>query len=230
MFQEWLDLIINSLQQLWAAIVNKLPGVLAALLLLLIGMVVARGTRAGVEKFFKFSHVDEYTERIKLNELLSHLGFGRSPAYVVGFLVYWLLILVFLVAAADAVQLTVVSQLLERFVLFIPKIIGAVLVLAGGLLVGHFLSEIVQNAATANEIEGGAALSKITRLVVMVFASIMALEQIGLNTAIVASSVQIAMGTIGLGLAIAFGLGGRDAAAEIVKNFTKSRSGGSGQH
>lgn len=229
MFQEWLTLILGSLQQLWAAIVNKLPGVLAALLLLLIGMVVARGARASVVKFFKFAHVDEYTERIKLNELLSHLGFGRSPAYVVGFLVYWLLILVFLVAAANAVQLTVVSQLLERFVLFIPKIIGAVLVLAGGLLVGHFLSEVVQNAATANEIQGGVALSKIARLVVMVFASIMALEQVGLDTAIVASSVQIIMGTIGLGLAIAFGLGGRDAAAEIVKNFTRSRSGGSDQ-
>ncbi len=229
MFQEWLTLIIGSLQQLWAAIVNKLPGVLAALLLLLIGMVVARGARASVEKFFRFAHVDEYTERIKLNELLSHLGFGRSPAYVVGFLVYWLLILVFLVSAADAVQLTVVSQLLERFVLFIPKIIGAVLVLAGGLLVGHFLSEIVQNAAAANEIQGGSALSKIARFVVMVFAAIMALEQIGLNTAIVASSVQIVMGTIGLGLAIAFGLGGRDAAAEIVRNFTRSRTGGSDQ-
>jgi small-conductance mechanosensitive channel len=114
-------------------------------------------------------------------------------------------------------------------VLFIPKIIGAVLVLAGGLLVGHFLSEIVQNAAAANEIRGGVALSKIARLVVMVFATIMALEQIGLDTAIVASSVQIIMGTIGLGLAIAFGLGGRDAAAEIVKNFTRSRTGGSDQ-
>lgn len=225
MFQQWLNVFIGSLQQLWGAIVSKLPGVLAAMLLLLIGMVVARGARASVVKFFKFAHVDEYTERIKLNELLSHLGFGRSPAYIVGFLVYWLLILVFLVSAADAVQLTVVSQLLERFVLFIPKIVGAVLVLAGGLLVGHFMSEIVQNAATANEIQGGVVLSKVAKLVVMVFASIMALEQVGLSTAIIASSVQIIMGTIGLGFAIAFGLGGRDAAAEIVKNFTRSRSG-----
>ncbi len=223
MFQQWLNLVTGSLQQLWAAIVSKLPGLLAALLLLLVGMVVARGARAGIEKFLKLTHVDEYTERIKLNELLSHLGFGRSPAFVVGFLVYWLLILMFLVSAADAVQLTVVSQLLERFVLFIPKIVGAVLVLAGGLLVGHFFSEIVLNAAAANEIQGGVALSKITRFVVMVFAAIMALEQVGLNTAIVASSVQIIMATIGLGFAIAFGLGGRDAAAEIVRNFTRSR-------
>lgn len=229
MFQQWLTLVTGSLQQLWAAIVGRLPGVLAALLLLLVGMVVARGARAGIEKFLKLTQVDEYTERIKLNELLSHLGFGRSPAFVVGFLVYWLLILVFLVSAADAVQLTVVSQLLERFVLFIPKIVAAVLVLAGGLLLGHFFSEIVQNAATANEIQGGVALSKITRFVVMVFAAIMALEQVGLNTVIIASSVQIIMGTIGLGLAIAFGLGGKDVAAEIVRNFTRSRSGGSGR-
>lgn len=138
MAQEWLNLIIGPIQQFLGAILSKLPAVGAALLLLLVGMLVARGVRTAAEKFLKFVHVDEYTEKIKFNELLARLGFGRSPAFVIGFLIYWFIILVFLVSAANAAELTAVSQLLERFVLFVPKLISAVLVVAGGLLLGHF--------------------------------------------------------------------------------------------
>jgi small-conductance mechanosensitive channel len=85
------------------------------------------------------------------------------------------------------------------------------------------LGEIVQNAATANKLQGAVALSKVARFVVIVFAAIMALEQIGIDTTIITSSFQIILATIGLGVAIAFGLGGRDMAADIIKNFTEKR-------
>lgn len=223
--QEWLNLIVGPFQQLISTILTKLPAVLTALFLLLVGMVVARGIRTGFEKFFRFLHLDEYTEKIKLNELFARLGFGRSPAFILGFLVYWLIILVFLVSAADVVQLTVVSDLLQKFVLFVPKLIGAVLVLAGGLLLGHFLGEIVLNASTANKIQGAMALSKVVQFVVVVFASIIALEQIGIDTTILTSSIQIILAAVGLGFAIAFGLGGRDVAAAMIRNFATTRNG-----
>jgi hypothetical protein len=222
--QDWVSLLMGPVQQLLSEILVKLPSILAALLLLLIGMVVGKLARTAAEKFFKFVHMDEYAEKVKVNELLSRLGFGRSPAFVIGFLVYWLIILVFLVSAANAVQLTVVSQLLERFVLFIPKLIGAVLVIAAGLLFGHFSGEVVLNAATANKLDSAVAFSKTVRVVVVVFAGVMALEQIDIDTSIITSSIQIILGTIGLGLAIAFGIGGKDVAAEIIRNFIARQS------
>jgi len=221
--QDWLSILIVPFQQLLGSILVKMPSILAALLLLLIGMVVGRVARAGVEKLFRITKLDDYTEMIKVNELTTRLGFGKSPSYVIGFLVYWLIILLFLVSAANAVQLTVVSELLERFVLFVPKLIGAVLVVAGGLLLGHFFGEIVLNAATANKLDGALALSKLVRVTIVVFTGIMALEQIDIDTSIITSSIQIILAAIGLGFAIAFGLGGRDVAAEIIKNIAKNR-------
>jgi hypothetical protein len=226
MLPEWLTVMTGPVQQLVAGILGKLSAIVLALLLLLVGMVVARGLRAGVEKFLAFLHLDEYTEKIKLNELFARLGFGRSPAFILGFLIYWLIILVFLVSAADVVQLSVVSELLQKFVLFVPRLIGAVLVLAGGLLAGHFLGEIVLNATTANKIQGAMALSKVVQFVVVVFAAIMALDQIGIDTSILTSSIQIILAAVGLGFAIAFGLGGRDVAADIIRNFASKRAGG----
>jgi len=226
MSQEWLTVFIGPFQQLLGTILGMLPAIAAAILLLLAGMVVARLVRAAFDQFFATIHLDRHTETIRLNELLARLGFGRSPSFVIGFLIYWLIVLVFLVSAANAVQLTEVSQLLQQFVLFVPRLIGAVLVVAGGLLLGHFAGEIVHNAATANKLDGAVALSKIARFTVVVFASIMALEQIGIDTSIITSSVQIILAAIGLGLALAFGLGGRDVAAEIIRNFVKGRHQG----
>jgi hypothetical protein len=222
------DGVFQPVTQLLGQILVKLPSFVAAVLLLLLGMVLGKIVRAFLERFLKVIRMDEYTEMVKLNELLARLGFGRSPAFVVAFLVYWLIILIFLVAAANAVQLTIVSELLQRFALFIPKLIGAVLVMAGGLLFGHLVSEIVLNAARANKLDAAMALSKAVRLVVIVFAGIMALEQIGLDTTILTSSIQIVLASVGLGLAIAFGLGGKDVAAEIIKELVTRQNRRSG--
>jgi hypothetical protein len=221
---EWVNVFLVPFQQLVLRVMDKIPGILAAIVLLLVGMLIARGLRTGIEKFLKFIHLDEHTDKIKLNEVLARLGFGRSPGQVVGFLVYWLIILIFLLSAANAVELTVVSTLLQEFVLFIPKVIGAVLVLAGGLLLGHLVAEVVQNAAIANRLDWAVGLSKAAQFVVIVFAAIIALQQIGIDTSIVTSSIQIVLASIGLGLALAFGIGGKDKAAEVIRKFTERRA------
>ncbi|MBI4668198.1 MAG: hypothetical protein HY747_03275 [Elusimicrobia bacterium] len=223
MQSEWLRVVSDPFLNFWSRVVATLPGIVGALLLLLIGFMLARGLRAVAEKLFRSIRLDEYTEKVGFNEILSRVGFGRSPGFVVGFLVYWLIVLVFIVSAANVVELTVVSELLENFVLFIPKLIASILILFGGLVLGHFVAQIVANAATSNNIRGGSALSQLANVVVIIFASLMALEQLGINTEILSSSFQIILGAICLALALAFGLGGRDMAADIIKDFFKSK-------
>jgi hypothetical protein len=223
MIEEWTTLIMQPLQGFWMEITAKLPGILAAMVLLLIGMVVARLVRTGVQRGLKYASLDQFTDKVKLNELVARLGMGRSPSFIIGFVAYWFIILVFTLSAANAVKLTVVAQMLQRFLMFMPQLLAAVLVLCAGLLIGRFLGEIVQNAATANRIQGAIGLSKVVKFVVIVFSAAMAMEQIGIDTTIMTSSVQIILATMGLALAIAFGLGGRDVAADIIRSFTAKR-------
>ncbi|MBI4370516.1 MAG: hypothetical protein HY547_09850 [Elusimicrobia bacterium] len=220
---EWLELISDPFLNFWTRVVATLPSVVGALILLLIGFMLGRGLRAAVEKAMGLVHLDQYTEKIGFNEIISRVGFGRSPSYVIGFLVYWLVVLVFIVSASNVVELTVVSELLENFVLFIPKLIASILILFGGLVLGHFVNQVVGNAAISNNITGGIVLGKIANVVVVIFASLMALEQLGINTELLASSFQIILGTIGLAMAIAFGLGGKEVAAEILKDLVKTK-------
>ncbi len=221
--QEWLKIVSDPFLTFWSRVVATLPAVVGALILLLIGFMLGRGLRKTAEKLLAVIRLDEHTEKFGFNEILSRVGFGRSPSYIIGFLVYWLIVLVFIVSASNVLQLTVVSELLENFVLFIPKLIASMLILFGGLVFGHFAAQIVTNAAASNNIRGEAVLGKIASLIVIIFSSLMALQHLGIDTQLLASSFQIILGAIGLALAIAFGMGGRDVASDILKNFLKAK-------
>lgn len=219
----WWTLMTDPLMSSARRFAGEIPSIVAAFLLLLIGMFAARALRTIAETLFSKARLDEYTSKVGINEVLSRLGLGKSPTYVLSFLIYWFVLFVFIVSAANAVNLTVISDLLERFVLFLPQVVAALLVLFGGLLFARFLSEIIANAAAANGVRGGRLLSQSAYVVVVAFSALTALEQLGLHLELLISAVQILLASAGLAAAIAFGLGGKDAAAEVVRDLMSRR-------
>ena len=216
---------LSPFQALTMQVWNKVPAVLAALILLLAGSFIGRWFRVAVEKALHLTKLDDYSDKAGFSEILRKLGVGQSPVSILGFLVYWLVFLAFLLSAANIVELTVVSEFLERVVMFMPKLIASILIMGGGLFLGHFLSEITGNAAKANKLSGAEALAKATQTVVVVFAAIMALERLGIDTAILSQTVQIVLASAGFGLAlafgVAFGLAGKEFAGSYIEKFFK---------
>lgn len=201
-----------------------LPSLAAALLLLLLGMFLARALRTLVEGLLSRAKLDEYTSKVGINEILARLGLGKSPSFGISFLIYWFVVCIFIVSAANAVNMTIVSELMERFMLFLPLLVASVLILFGGLLFARFLSEVAASASQANNIRGGAALARALYVCVVVFASIAALEQLGLKIQLISSVLQIILASAGLAIALAFGLGGRDVAAEYLRDWLKPKT------
>jgi hypothetical protein len=197
----------------------------AALLLLLVGMFMARLFRSFLEMSLTRIRLDEHTSRAGLNELIARLGLGKSPTAVASFVVYWFILVVFVVSAANALNMTIVSVLLERFAQFLPTLVAAVLTLFGGLLFGRLISLVLSNAALANSIRGGGAVAAAGYVVVVGYSALAALEQLGAPQALIVSTAQILIGSLGLGLAIAFGLGARDLASEWLKALLLRRRG-----
>ena len=197
------------------------PSLAAAFILLLVGMFLARGLRTAAERLASLIRLDEHTSRVGINEVLARLGLGKSPSFALSFLLYWVVIFLFIVSAANAVNLTIVSDLLERFVLFLPSLVAALLIIFGGLLFARFLFQVVLNASGANNIRGGSLLAHLAYLVVIVFSAMTALEQLGMKTAFIAAAVQILLGSAGLAAAIAFGLGAKESAGEFLRNLFK---------
>ena len=199
------------------------PAFLAAFTLLLLGMFAARAARAAIDWALGRLRLDELTSRIGVNEVLARLGLGKSPTEALSFVVHWFILFVFIVSAAEAMDLGVVKELLERFVARLPSLVAALLVVFGGLLFARFLGHIVRNAATANSIRGGAAVALVAQAVCVGAASITALEQLGVRAAILVSAAQILIGSLGLSIAIAVGFGAKDLAAEFLRDLVSPR-------
>jgi hypothetical protein len=211
--------VLNPIQTVMARVVSVLPSVLWAMALVIIGALLARLLRKGLEKILALGQIDAWCDKVELNTLLSHLGLGRSPTKVVSVLLWWFVFLVFFVGAANALGLNIVSEVLNRLAFFLPQVIAAVFVLGAGVFVSTAVRDIVLNACTANRVKGGPTVAKLARGAVVGFASFMALEQLGIARTITTSTLQIILASIGLAFALAFGLGGRDAAADIISHL-----------
>ncbi len=225
MIKDVAELFIEPMVRIWGVFVSYMPNIIAALIFLLVGLFLARLLSSIAEQFLRRIKLDTYTSRVGINEMMARLGFGKSMTVIVGFIIYWALILVFFVSAADILNLTAIAQILESILtVFIPRIAAGILIAFGGLLFARFMSDVVLRSAAANNLRGGKSLSKIVNFVILVFAAIAAIEQMGVEMKIIRSSINILFASVGLAFAIAVGLGAKDIVGEIIRGmFTESR-------
>ncbi|MBI4062277.1 MAG: hypothetical protein HY403_12715 [Elusimicrobia bacterium] len=221
MGQNLVRLFIDPFLGAYDRFAGAVPTLAAALLLLLVGMFLARAVRAAIEVVLGRLRLDEHTCRVGINEVLSRLGLGKSPTFALAWVAHWFILFLFIVSAANAVNMTVVSELLERFVGALPSMVASVLILFAGLLFGRLTAHVLRSAASANSIRGGAVVAAAAQAVAIGAAGIIALEQIGVRPQILIPTVHIFIGSVGLAVAIAIGLGAKDLAAEYLRNLLK---------
>lgn len=225
MLTDIVNLFIDPVFHLWTKFVTHIPALVAALMFVVFGLFIARLLSSILEQFLRKIKLDSYTSQVGINEIMVRFGFGRSPSAILGFIVYWSLIIVFFVTAADILNLHMISAILERFLVnFVPKIVAAIFIAFGGLMFAKFMADIVTKSATANNLRGGKSLSKIVNFAILVFTAIAAVEQLGMEMKIIRSSLNILFASLGLAFAIAVGLGAKDIAHEIIKGmFTENK-------
>jgi hypothetical protein len=138
-------------------------------------------------------------------------------------IVFWIVWIGFIVSAVDTLQFGAFQGLVQEFFRFVPRFLVALLVLSLGFLVGNFLWRATLLASVNAGLPGARLLSGALRLLVIAIAVVMALEQLGMATAVVLTAFAITFGAVMLGLAIAFGLGGREAAQDLLERHFKGR-------
>lgn len=224
MINELTEPFFQPVLQLWDNFSAYAPKVVAAFAFVLFGLFAARIASTLLENFLRRIKLDNYTSRVGINEMLIRFGLGKSLGQVLSFVLYWALLLVFFVTAADILNLTAISVILQRFVDFLPRIVAAIFIGFGGLLLARFLSDTVQNAATANNLKGGRSLAKMVNFLVVVLTIITAIEQIGIEMKMIRNGLNILFASMGLAFAIAVGLGAKDLAHDVIKNlFTENK-------
>lgn len=215
----WQGSIVDPAKVVLAQIGQFIVSLLVVLIILIIGWLISKLIKAIVTRLLKAVKLDDLSKKIELDSILAKGGISYSFSELIGIICYWLALLVTVVAAVNAGGLTIAAELLSRIVLYIPNVIAAIFILILGMFVAKILNNIVKTAANNSGLSQANLLSKIVEVAVMIFAIAIALEQLKIGANIIAFSINIVLASVGLGLAVAFGLGCKDIAGKFTADF-----------
>lgn len=206
-----------------AKIMSFLPELIGAVIIFVIGLIIAKLIKKAVVKLLRIIRFDSATEKTGVKGFLEKGNILKTPSEILGILVYWFIMILVLVASLDALGLPIVSDILNDIFLYIPNVVAAIIVLILGTMFANLLSAIVRTAASNAGFATAEALSKVAFFAVVFFSVSIALIHLGIGADIVAATFIIAFGATALALALAFGLGGKDAAAEYLKRWLEDK-------
>ena len=198
-------------------IVEYIPALFGALIILFAGYLFARLVERAVDRLLRRIHLDTLLERGGVMEVVERSGSQVNPIRVLANLVFWLLMFAVIVLASNALGLQSLADVFSELVSYLPSVIAAIVIIIIGIVLGEFVGGLIM--ASAGALHGGTALARIGRGGVILLAIFMALQQLNLATEIVTTAFAILFGAVALALALAFGLGNRDLAGEVTREW-----------
>lgn len=216
---ENIDIMLEPVKAFLLQIAGFLPRLALALGVLIAGWLLARLARFAVVKGLRAINFNVLTERAGLDGFLNQGGIETDTTGIFGLLVYWLVILAALIIGFNSMGLTYITGLLGEVVMFAPKVVAALLILAFGAYFARFIGNTVITYCRNIALQDAEVLGKLAQYAIMTFVVLIALDQVNVGGEIVRESFLIILAGIVFALALAFGLAGRDAAAELIDRW-----------
>jgi len=216
---EKVDMFLEPIRVVLAQIGAFLPRLALAIAVLLAGWLVARMVRFAVVKGLRAINFNVLTERAGTDGFLQQGGIRSDTTDVFGALVYWLVLLATLVIAFNGLGLTNITDLLGQLLVFVPKLIVALLILVFGAYFARFVGNAVFMYCRSAGMQDAALLGRLAQYAIIAFVVLIALDQANVGGAIIRQSFLIILAGIMLALALAFGLGGQRWAADLLERW-----------
>jgi small-conductance mechanosensitive channel len=209
--------MFQPLQDALSAFLSFIPQLIGALIILIVGYVIAKALQAIVGRVLEGIGFDRWMERGGIKQFFDRADTEHTPHSILGRLVFWFVFIIAITMAADALGIPQVSAVLAQLIAYIPSIIAAILILILAALLANFLSSIVRGAT------GSDILASVARYAIIVYAVFAAVTQLGIAVELTAPTFLIVLGAVALAAAIAFGLGSREVAQDIIEKAYNRR-------
>jgi flagellar biosynthesis protein FliQ len=219
----WGDAIFVALTGALNDVLGFLPKLLGALVILLVGWLLAKAVEALVSKGLRAVRFNQVADRAEIDHFLARAGVRLDPAAVVGKLAYWFLLLIFIGAAFNTFGLTQVNAVINQILAYLPNVVVALVVLLVGALLATFVGNLVRGASGSARVGDPTLLATLARAAVLGFAVLIALNQLQIGAAVVNTLFMALVGMLALAAALAFGLGGREVAGRLVEEWYAKR-------
>ncbi|TLX53706.1 mechanosensitive ion channel family protein [Stutzerimonas nosocomialis] len=215
-FDPWTQNLLSAMSSLWASVAAFLPRLFGALIVVVLGFVIAKLLDTLLSKVLARLGLDRLMAGTGLTKLLARVGIRAPVSTLIGKIVYWFVLLIFLVSAAESLGLERVSSTLDVLALYIPKVFGAALILLAGVLLAQLVSGLVRGAAEGVGLDYAGGLARLAQGMVIIISISVAIGQLEVKTELLNYVIAIVLISVGLAVALAFGLGSRELVAQIL--------------
>jgi small-conductance mechanosensitive channel len=226
LLSNWSDVLTLSFQNLWVGVVNFVPNLVVAIIILILGWLIGALFGRAIWQVFKSLRVDDALRRAGFESLLRRGGVELDSGAFVGGLVKWFVIVIFLIAAFDVLGLSQVNFFLQDVVLgYLPRVLAAALVLLVAGVIGDVVGRVVVTAAKTAEVQSAHFAGAVAKWAVWIFAILVALSHLGIAAAFSQTLFTGFVIAVSLALGLSFGLGGQEAAARFLERLRGEMSG-----
>jgi len=216
---DWGTAIITSLTAALALFLSAIPKVIGFLVILVIGWMIAAALAKAVSSILRAVKFNDLAQRAGLSGFVQKMGLHTDAAGFVAMIAKWFVRLIVLVSAFDALGLPAVSQVLQQLLLWLPNLVVALIALVIGGLAANAVSGLVRGASSEAKLGSPELLANIAKIAVWAFAIVVAVNQIGIATTLINTLFMAVVGALALAMGLAFGLGGRETAGQIVRGW-----------
>lgn len=215
-WDNWLETVRESAESALSLTISYLPKLLGAILLVLAGYLLARIVGAGTAGLLKLVGLDRLLANTPIQALFNRSGSTKSGSDVLGLLVFWAIFLVFGVTATDMLGLPTVSATLTDLAHYLPKVGLAVLIIVLGMLAASYIKELISLACASAGIAQGTIVAQTFYVAAILVVFVTAVNELGIDTTLLNSTIMIGFGGLIAGAALSFGLGARGAVANLI--------------
>lgn len=218
----WTDTVVLAIADSLKAALSFLPNIVGAIIVFVIGWIIAGTGRNLVIKLLQILQIEPFAEKVGLSEVLKKVGATLSPIELLAELVKWFIVLIFLSPAVDILGLSQVTAILNNVLLYIPNVLVAVLIVMFGVIFADLTAQFVKGTAAAVGSSTANFLAVLTQYSIVLFAALAALTQLGIAQQLLATLFTGFVAMLAIAGGLAFGLGGKDTAAEILEELKRS--------
>ena len=209
--------LLQPLENALGVFLSYIPQIIGAIIILIVGYIIGKVLQALVTKVLRGVGFEDLMERGGVKQFFDRASTRQTPSGVLGKVVFWFVFIIAITMAADALGLQQISGFLNQLIAYIPSIFVAILILLLAALLANFLASIVRGATSSD------ILASVVQYGVIIYAVFVALTQLGIAVTLTAPTFLILLGAVALAAAIAFGIGGREVAKDIVEKAYNHR-------
>jgi hypothetical protein len=207
--------IVDSLLEVLNAAIAWLPNFLGAIIILIIGALVARLIQRAIKELFKLIKLESASDKLGVQDKIKTIGIESNITNILSGLIYWIILLVFVSSAASILQIPAVTTFVNKLIGWLPAIFAGLVIMVLGVMVAEAITNIL------DKVKFGKTYKTVVRWFILVVAFITAVEQIGINITFLTENLQILVGGLALAFGIAFGMGGREKAKDFLEAHWK---------